>query len=244
MRARNTTSLFFGFRNKTADDRAHFRVRELEEIRNRSGRSNFIARSSEQPSIDELSDDPALAHFGVVLHGGRHIAPPRPRARWRLVRRWVSRPARCARPRRTCVRRPRWCQEASRGKRDLWVRRSALARPSPLWQSDPVSPARSRLGSRPPLAAPTRGPARSFADARVCFSHPSPRTDENSTGGGGPGVTHEGLTLHEPGMFHKGWAYGLGGLTWFWIFYRFYKDGDTLIYGHAPHFEHDDDDHH
>ena len=26
---------------------------------------------------------------------------------------------------------------------------------------------------------------------------------------------------------------------------RFYKDGDTLIYGHAPHFEHDDhDDHH
>ena len=51
-------------------------------------------------------------------------------------------------------------------------------------------------------------------------------------------MTHEGLTLHEPGMFHKGWAYGLGGLTWFWIFYRFYKDGDTLIYGHAPHFEH------
>merc|ERR1712216_462664 len=33
-------------------------------------------------------------------------------------------------------------------------------------------------------------------------------------------------------------------LTWFWIFYRFYKDADTLIYGHAPHFEHDDDDHH
>lgn len=64
-------------------------------------------------------------------------------------------------------------------------------------------------------------------------------------GGGGPGVTHEGLTLHEPGAFHKFWAYGLGGLTWFWIFYRFYKDGDTLIYGHAPHFEHDDhDDHH
>jgi hypothetical protein len=52
------------------------------------------------------------------------------------------------------------------------------------------------------------------------------------------------LTLHEPGAFHKAWAYGLGGLTWFWIFYRFYKDGDTLIYGHAPHFEHDDDDHH
>jgi hypothetical protein len=65
-----------------------------------------------------------------------------------------------------------------------------------------------------------------------------------SGGGGGPGVTHEGLTLHEPGLFHKGWAYGLGGLTWFWIFYRFYKDGDTLIFGHAPHFEHGDDDHH
>ena len=84
----------------------------------------------------------------------------------------------------------------------------------------------------------------SLLDARVSSSYPSPRTGENSTGGGGPGVTHEGLTLHEPGMFHKGWAYGLGGLTWFWIFYRLYKDGDTLIYGHAPHFEHDDDDHH
>ena len=57
-------------------------------------------------------------------------------------------------------------------------------------------------------------------------------------------MTYEGLTLHEPGAFHKAWAYGLGGLCWFWVFYRFYKDGDTLIYGPAPHFEHDDDDDH
>jgi len=28
--------------------------------------------------------------------------------------------------------------------------------------------------------------------------------------------------------------------TRFWIFYRFYHDGDVLLYGHAPHFEHDD----
>jgi len=26
----------------------------------------------------------------------------------------------------------------------------------------------------------------------------------------------------------------------FWIFYRCYHDGDTLLFGHAPHFEHDD----
>jgi len=30
----------------------------------------------------------------------------------------------------------------------------------------------------------------------------------------------------------------------FWIFYRFYHDGDVLLYGHAPHFEHDDHHHH
>ena len=116
-------------------------------------------------------------------------------------------------------------------------------------------PSGTQTQSRPhPLASRLASPARrvnlraaqlrSFADTRVFLSRRPPRTDEKTTGGGGPGVTHEGLTLHEPGMFHKGWAYGLGGLTWFWIFYRFYKDGDTLIYGHAPHFEHDDDDHH
>ena len=112
---------------------------------------------------------------------------------------------------------------------------------------DPVSPARARVSARVPRSPrqpPRSRTLRSFADTRVFLLRRPPRTDEKTTGGGGPGVTHEGLTLHEPGMFHKGWAYGLGGLTWFWIFYRFYKDGDTLIYGHAPHFEHDDDDHH
>mmetsp|Transcript_41054 Transcript_41054/g.101280 ORF Transcript_41054/g.101280 Transcript_41054/m.101280 type:complete len:106 (+) Transcript_41054:81-398(+) len=64
-------------------------------------------------------------------------------------------------------------------------------------------------------------------------------------GGHGHGVTHGGLTLHEPGMWHKAAGYGFGGLMWFWIFLRFYRDGDTLIYGHAPHFQDDhDDDHH
>ena len=32
-------------------------------------------------------------------------------------------------------------------------------------------------------------------------------------------------------------------LTRFWIFYRCYHDGDTLLFGHAPHFEHDDHHH-
>jgi len=91
-----------------------------------------------------------------------------------------------------------------------------------------------------------RAAPRSFTARLADSPSSSPARSESNlrAGGGGPGVTHEGLTLHEPGAFHKAWAYGLGGLTWFWIFYRFYKDGDTLIYGHAPHFEHDDDDHH
>ena len=29
----------------------------------------------------------------------------------------------------------------------------------------------------------------------------------------------------------------------FWIFYRCYHDGETLLFGHAPHFEHDDHHH-
>jgi len=32
----------------------------------------------------------------------------------------------------------------------------------------------------------------------------------------------------------------MGGLMWFWVMYRFYHDGETLIYGHEPHFLHDD----
>ena len=110
-----------------------------------------------------------------------------------------------------------------------------------LTQSRPRARVSARVRHSPRRRAARLAPSLTPASLS---RYPSPRTDENSTGGGGPGVTHEGLTLHEPGMFHKGWASGLGGLTWFWIFYRFYKDGDTLIYGHAPHFEHDDDDHH
>jgi hypothetical protein len=60
----------------------------------------------------------------------------------------------------------------------------------------------------------------------------------------GGGVTHEGVTLHDASFAHKALGTGFGAVMWFWVFYRFYHDGDTLIYGHAPHFEHDDDDHH
>lgn len=31
-------------------------------------------------------------------------------------------------------------------------------------------------------------------------------------------------------------------LSRFWIFYRFKKDGDVLLYGHAIHFEHEDEE--
>jgi len=30
---------------------------------------------------------------------------------------------------------------------------------------------------------------------------------------------------------------------WFWVFYRFYHDGDILMYGHAQRYEKEDDDH-
>ena len=58
------------------------------------------------------------------------------------------------------------------------------------------------------------------------------------------GVTHEGVTLHDASFAHKALGTGFGAVMWFWVFYRFYKDGDVLLYGHAPHFEHDDHDEH
>lgn len=57
------------------------------------------------------------------------------------------------------------------------------------------------------------------------------------------GVTHEGLTIHPAAPVHKILGTAMGGLMWFWVMYRFYHDGETLIYGHEPHFLHDDDDH-
>ncbi len=64
--------------------------------------------------------------------------------------------------------------------------------------------------------------------------------------GGEGGVTHEGLTIHPASPVHKFLGTAMGGLMWFWVMYRFYHDGETLIYGHEPHFLHDDhhnDDH-
>jgi NADH dehydrogenase (ubiquinone) 1 beta subcomplex subunit 2 len=65
------------------------------------------------------------------------------------------------------------------------------------------------------------------------------RVDAASEGGG---VTHEGVTLHDASFAHKALGSGFGAVMWFWVFYRFYHDGDVLLYGHAPHFEHDDHD--
>ncbi|KAK9806653.1 hypothetical protein WJX73_004777 [Symbiochloris irregularis] len=52
-------------------------------------------------------------------------------------------------------------------------------------------------------------------------------------------VTYEGLSLHKASSWHVNAAKGFGGLMWFWIFYRFYHDYDTFLFGHAPHFEHE-----
>jgi len=54
----------------------------------------------------------------------------------------------------------------------------------------------------------------------------------------GHGVTHAGLTLHKPAAWHTVVGTGMSALMWFWVFYRAYHDGDTLLYGHAAHFEH------
>mmetsp|Transcript_1541 Transcript_1541/g.3379 ORF Transcript_1541/g.3379 Transcript_1541/m.3379 type:complete len:103 (+) Transcript_1541:22-330(+) len=57
----------------------------------------------------------------------------------------------------------------------------------------------------------------------------------------GEGVTHAGLTLHKPTGWHVYFAQGLSGLMWFWVFYRFRQDYDTFLFGHAQHFEHEDE---
>jgi hypothetical protein len=66
--------------------------------------------------------------------------------------------------------------------------------------------------------------------------------NERAAGGEG-GVTHEGLTIHPAAPVHKILGTAMGGLMWFWVMYRFYHDGETLIYGHEPHFLHDDHHH-
>ncbi|EIE20758.1 hypothetical protein COCSUDRAFT_33883 [Coccomyxa subellipsoidea C-169] len=56
----------------------------------------------------------------------------------------------------------------------------------------------------------------------------------------GPPVTYAGLTLYKPARWHVLWGEGMASLMWFWIFYRAYHDGSTLLFGHAQHFEHDE----
>ena len=170
--------------------------------------------------LRERSPPPPLARARVAT------APP---ARFDVVVDVASlvrcRRARSARPRRVAAR-------AVGRSMDRYDRSPAPSR----------APLRARLGFIfiPPLAFAPRVLPSLTPRAPLPLPHPRARV----AGGGGPGVTHGGLTVHEPGMGYKAVAHGMGGLCWFWIFYRFYKDGDTLIYGHAPHFEHDDDEHH
>lgn len=59
---------------------------------------------------------------------------------------------------------------------------------------------------------------------------------------GGGGVTYEGVTLYDAFFVYKALGIGFGVVMWFWVFYRFYYDGDMLIYGYVLYFEYDDDD--
>lgn len=56
-------------------------------------------------------------------------------------------------------------------------------------------------------------------------------------------MTYQGVTLHKPGVWHQATATGMSALMWFWVFLRCKEDGSTLLFGHAQHFEHDDDHH-
>ncbi|KAL3152323.1 hypothetical protein ABBQ32_001390 [Trebouxia sp. C0010 RCD-2024] len=60
-----------------------------------------------------------------------------------------------------------------------------------------------------------------------------------SGGHHGREITYEGLTLHAPATWHTYVGKGMCGIMWFWIFYRAYHDGETFLFGHAPHFEHE-----
>jgi len=80
---------------------------------------------------------------------------------------------------------------------------------------------------------------RTFDWPYFLFSLSLSNLNERAAGGEG-GVTHEGLTIHPAAPVHKILGTAMGGLMWFWVMYRFYHDGETLIYGHEPHFLHDD----
>eukprot|EP00890_Picochlorum_soloecismus_P003976 jgi/Picsp_1/457/NSC_00455-R1_protein len=50
---------------------------------------------------------------------------------------------------------------------------------------------------------------------------------------------YEGLKLHKTGGWHAAVGKGIASVMWFWIFYRFYHDYDSFLFGHAQHFEHE-----
>ncbi|KAK9817267.1 hypothetical protein WJX72_012046 [[Myrmecia] bisecta] len=60
-----------------------------------------------------------------------------------------------------------------------------------------------------------------------------------SGGHHGEAVTYAGLTLHKPATWHTVAGTGMCALMWFWILVRAYHDGETFLFGHAPHFEHE-----
>ena len=115
MRARNTTSVVFAIKPLIGRNQGSRTGRNPKPIGGLV-RLNFIAsQQREQRASTALGRSGAkkCTFWSRSSRRSPHCSAPTPRtmaARWR----WVSRPARCARP-RTCVRRPRWCQEASRG---------------------------------------------------------------------------------------------------------------------------------
>eukprot|EP00191_Tetraselmis_sp_GSL018_P013936 CAMPEP_0177584674 /NCGR_PEP_ID=MMETSP0419_2-20121207/4035_1 /TAXON_ID=582737 /ORGANISM="Tetraselmis sp., Strain GSL018" /LENGTH=68 /DNA_ID=CAMNT_0019074255 /DNA_START=226 /DNA_END=432 /DNA_ORIENTATION=+ len=55
----------------------------------------------------------------------------------------------------------------------------------------------------------------------------------------GEAVTYAGLTLHKPLPWQKATGTFMAGLMWFWVFVRFYHDGDVLIFGPEVHLKHE-----
>lgn len=55
----------------------------------------------------------------------------------------------------------------------------------------------------------------------------------------GKGVTYEGVTIQPASTKHVVASEILGGLMWSWLLIRLYEDGETLLFGHVPHLEHE-----
>ncbi|KAK3267877.1 hypothetical protein CYMTET_23592 [Cymbomonas tetramitiformis] len=97
-----------------------------------------------------------------------------------------------------------------------------------------------RSAARGVQAASSSPASFSLGKAAPNAARPFGQQTRGMAGGGEKGVAFEGVEIQPASNWHKYGAKAFGATMWFWLFLRFKEDGDVLIYGHAPHFEHDD----